>query len=47
LLVVGIEAHICVYQSAVDLVDLNYEVEVVVYAISSRGPDNKQLAIKK
>ena len=35
LLIAGIEAHVCVYQTAMDLVDLGYEVEVVTDAVSS------------
>ncbi len=46
-LVVGIEAHICVYQTAVDLVEAGYEVEVVADAISSRTRDNKEVALQK
>ena len=30
-LIVGIEAHVCVYQTAVDLVDSGYEVEIAVW----------------
>jgi nicotinamidase-related amidase len=46
-LVTGIETHICVYQTVMDLLDLNYEVQVVIDAVSSRTPENKQLALDK
>ncbi len=46
-LIVGIEAHVCVYQTAVDLVDLGYEVEVVTDAVSSRTIENKKVALLK
>lgn len=46
-LIVGIEAHVCVYQTAVDLVDLGYEVEVVTDAVSSRTVENKKVALQK
>ena len=46
-LIVGIEAHVCVYQTAVDLVDLGYEVEVVTDAVSSRTLENKKVALQK
>ena len=46
-LVVGIEAHICVYQTATELKDLNYQVEVVTDAISSRRAENKHVALRK
>src|SRR5690625_1498856 len=47
ILVTGIEAHICVYQTVVDLLELGYEVEVVVDCISSRTPINKEVGIEK
>jgi nicotinamidase-related amidase len=47
ILIVGIEAHICVYQTAVDLVKLGYEVEVVTDAVSSRTIENKNVALQK
>ena len=46
-LVVGIEAHVCVYQTSMDLVDLGYEVEVVEDAVSSRTLSNKKVALQK
>jgi len=47
ILVVGIEAHVCVYQTSMDLVDLGYEVEVVEDAVSSRTLSNKKVALQK
>lgn len=44
-LVCGIEAHICVYQTAMGLLDLGYKVQVVGDCISSRTALNKNLAI--
>ena len=46
-LVVGIEAHICVYQTAVDLHQDGFEVEVVADAVSSRTKQNKMIALDK
>jgi nicotinamidase-related amidase len=46
-LIAGIESHICVYQTAAALFDLDYEVEVVTDAVASRFPENKKLALKK
>jgi nicotinamidase-related amidase len=43
----GIEAHICVYQTAVGLTAQGYEVQVVVDAVSSRTAANKQIGIEK
>ncbi|EOA3781993.1 hydrolase [Vibrio vulnificus] len=46
-LLCGIEAHICVYQTAVDLKQMGYQVEVVTDCVSSRDPQNKALALRK
>ncbi|WP_020589716.1 hydrolase [Desulfobacter curvatus] len=46
-LISGIEAHICVYQTAVDLVDMGYEVQAVVDAVSSRSIENKEIGLQK
>ncbi|PSW20109.1 hydrolase [Photobacterium sanctipauli] len=46
-LIVGIEAHICVYQTVRQLLDANYHVEVVTDAVSSRKAQNKQVALNK
>jgi nicotinamidase-related amidase len=46
-LIAGIETHVCVYQSAADLVALGYEVEVVVDAVSSRTTENKEIGLQK
>ena len=40
-LVVGIEAHVCVYQTATDLLGAGYTVEVVEDAVASRIASNK------
>jgi len=47
LLLAGIEAHVCVYQTALDLLARGYEVEVVVDAVSSRMLANKLVALEK
>ena len=47
ILVAGIEAHICVYQTAVALARKGYDVQVVADCISSREPENKALALTK
>ncbi len=46
-LLCGIEAHVCVYQTAVDLLTKGFEVNVVVDGVSSRTPDNKQIALSR
>lgn len=47
MLVAGIEAHVCVYQTAADLVDLNYDVQVVADAVASRTAENKQIGLER
>ncbi len=46
-LMAGIEAHICVYQTARDLVRSGYRVEIIADAVSSRTPENKQIGLEK
>lgn len=43
----GIETHVCVYQTAMDLLASGYEVEVVEDAVSSRTAESKALALNK
>lgn len=42
-ILVGIEAHICVYQTAMDLLAEGTEVFVIADAVSSRSVDNKEI----
>lgn len=46
-LVCGIEAHICVYQTVLGLLDAGSQVSLVVDAVSSRSAANRELAIHK
>lgn len=43
----GIEAHVCVLQTALDLAAASHTVFVVADAISSREPQDKALAIQR
>jgi nicotinamidase-related amidase len=43
----GIETHVCVYQSAMDLLKKNYNVEVVADATSTRLEHNKEIGLEK
>jgi nicotinamidase-related amidase len=45
-ILVGIETHVCIYQTAVDLLDAGIEVFVIADAVSSRMPENKELALQ-
>ncbi len=44
-IVCGIESHVCVYQTAIDLLGKGLEVHVVGDAVSSRTKDNKDLSL--
>lgn len=46
-LIAGIEAHICVYQTAMSLARAGYEVQVVGDCVSSRDPENRLVALFK
>ena len=43
----GIETHVCVYQTAMHLLESGYEVYAVADAVSSRDPANKALALRR
>ncbi len=45
-LLVGMETHVCVYQTALDLLRDNYEVHLVADAVSSRIAYNKDIGIQ-
>ncbi|MGD2099056.1 MAG: hydrolase [Desulfobacterales bacterium] len=47
LMIAGIETHVCVYQTAADLVDLNYDVQIVADAVASRTAENKNIGLEK
>ncbi len=43
----GIETHVCVYQTAMHLLESGCEVYAVADAVSSRDPANKALALRR
>jgi nicotinamidase-related amidase len=47
IIVCGIEAHICVSQTAHDLLRLGYQVHLVSDAIAARLPHNRDVALQK
>jgi nicotinamidase-related amidase len=47
ILLCGIEMHVCIYQTAVDLLAKGYQVDVIADAVSSRTLDNKQIALNR
>jgi nicotinamidase-related amidase len=47
ILICGIEAHICVYQTSVELLSKGYEVQVVADVVSSRVIKNRDIALTR
>ncbi len=43
----GIETHVCIYQTAVDLLLKGFSVDVIADAVSSRTLENKQIGIDR
>ncbi|WP_455200196.1 hydrolase [Kaarinaea lacus] len=43
----GIESHVCVLQTAMDLLSKNQQVFVVADAVASRSRDNKSIALNR
>jgi nicotinamidase-related amidase len=41
----GIETHVCIFQTAMDLIGRGFDVNVIADAVSSRTPENKQIAL--
>ncbi|MFO7930336.1 MAG: isochorismatase family protein, partial [Desulfosalsimonas sp.] len=46
-LVCGVEAHVCVFQTVASLLDLSYEVHVAADAVSSRSDWNRETALQR
>ena len=46
-LIAGIEAHICVLQTAIDLKSLGFEVFIIEDCVGSRNEQSKRLAIER
>jgi len=45
LILLGIEAHVCVYQTCLDLLDAGFEVHLASDAMSSRTAANREIGI--
>lgn len=43
----GIETHVCVYQSAMDMLAMGYEVHVASDCVSSRCRDDRDIGLEK
>ena len=46
ILIAGMETHVCVYQTVLDLLPEGYEVSLITDAVSSRTLENKETAIQ-
>jgi len=47
ILLSGIEAHVCVYQTACDLLERGYGVHLLADCVGSRSPRNLELAVRR
>lgn len=46
-LLTGMETHVCVYQTALDLLASGYEVHIVTDAVASRRAENKHVGLER
>ncbi|HEY0158766.1 MAG TPA: hydrolase [Thermoanaerobaculia bacterium] len=46
-LVAGVEAHVCVYQTVLDLIAAGSRVTLIADAVSSRTVENKEIALRR
>ena len=47
IVVAGVETHVCVYQTVTDLVAAKLDVTLVADAVSSRTPENREIALRR
>jgi len=47
LVLAGVEAHVCVLQTGLELVDAGYQVFVVADAVASRRPESREVALHR
>ena len=47
ILMTGIETHVCVYQTARDLIAAGFDVQLILDAVSSRNEFNKHVGVEK
>ena len=43
----GVESHICVMQTALDLLERDYQVHIVCDAVSSQRPHDRAVALER
>jgi len=47
ILLCGIETHVCIYQTAMDLMEGGLDITVIADAVSSRTEQNRQIALTR
>lgn len=47
IIIIGIETHVCVYQTAADLLQKGYKVQTVADAVGSRAIANKKIGLDR
>lgn len=47
ILLVGIEAHVCVLQTTLDLIEKGYEVHIIVDGVSSQREGDRSIALQR
>lgn len=46
-ILIGLESHVCVMQTAMDLIAEDYEVVVIADAVASRNPYDREIALEQ
>jgi|AraplaMF_Col_mMF_1032025.scaffolds.fasta_scaffold00103_97 nicotinamidase-related amidase len=47
LILAGVEAHVCVLQTGLDLIDAGFQVFAVADAVASRRPESREIALQR
>jgi nicotinamidase-related amidase len=47
IIVFGIEAHVCVLQTTIDLIHMGYKPVLIEDCVSSRNPNDKKIAVER
>ena len=47
IILAGVEAHVCVLQTGLELIDAGFQVFVVADAVSSRRPESREVALHR